>query len=123
MKSALYRAESRHTAVRSLPLLNHSLWVISLLLLAQSTVYGRIQIEKMQRAFQARYYFGHCFYVGWPSCPCGRPAPAFPPDDFYGDLDNDPELAASLVADLAGKFFDPYDSPIWSNFTKTTSLE
>ncbi len=71
-----------------------------------SFAYTGLPIERAQRDFQARYHYLTGGYVGWPNCRCGNgKAPHFPPDGFYGDALDDPEFAASLVQDLADKFF------------------
>ena len=70
-------------------------------LLLPRAVHARIPIEQAQREFQGRYYFGTGGYVTWPPCACRTPAPAFPADKFYGDLDNNPSLAVQLVRNLA----------------------
>src|SRR6267154_491281 len=78
-----------------------------IVLMLEQTASARIPIEQVQREFQGRYYFLTGQYCSWPPCPCGStPAPAFPPDDFYGDLDKNPLLASMLVSDLLDKFYD-----------------
>src|SRR5438046_9955311 len=60
-----------------------------------------IGIEQMQRQVQARFHyltFGN--YLVWPPCRSGLAAPLYPPDGFYGNLDDDPLFASYLVADL-----------------------
>src|SRR5688572_14366372 len=70
------------------------------------TANAGIPIENLQREFQARFHFATWGnYVVWPACRSGLPAPLFPPDGFYGNLDNDPHFAAYLVQDLANQFF------------------
>src|ERR1051325_12026155 len=67
---------------------------------------ARIPIERMQRELQARFHYltvGN--YVVWPPFRSGKPAPLYPPDNFYGDLDGDPEFAAYLVQDLIYQFY------------------
>ena len=45
-------------------------------------------------------------YLVWPDCRCGTvPAPLYPPEGFYGDLDNNPQFAAELVQNLADQFY------------------
>jgi hypothetical protein len=93
--------------------------LLSLLAAAQSAHPG-IPIEAAQREFQGRYIFlkgppG----VTWPPCRC-TPAPPFPPDGFYGDLDKDPAFATQLVQDLASKFYGA-GTTIYALFLRTTN--
>ena len=88
--------------------------LLALMLMAQTAwaqaPSARIPIERLQREFQGRYSLLSARdswsprYVPWPACECGTPAPHFPPDNFYGDLDRNPALARLLVEDLATKF-------------------
>jgi hypothetical protein len=73
-------------------------------LLLPQTLRASLPIEQAQREFQARYYFIHGSYVPWLPCACQTPAPAFPPDGFYGDLTSNRALEVQLVRDLASKF-------------------
>ena len=82
---------------------------------AQKTT-ARIPIEEVQREYQGRVYFLSGGYDVWPACPCGTPAPNFPPDGFYGDLDHDRVLATQLVQDLASKFYGDLQ---YDNFINT----
>src|SRR6185503_3926739 len=78
-----------------------------------------IAIEQAQRKFQGRMYFfgGYAGCVQWPSVDCIGPAPFFPPDKYYGDLDTDTTQAVELVQDLADKF---YGLGIYSGFYNTS---
>ena len=87
-------------------------------LLLPQTLRASLPIEEVQREFQARYYFINGSYVQWPACACQTPAPAFPTNGFYGDLDHNPVLAVQLVQDLANKFFPGYN-PLYGNFLNT----
>jgi RHS repeat-associated protein len=88
--------------------------------LLPTALLGSIPIEQAQREYQARYYFLYGQYVPWPGCACAVPAPAFPPDDFYGDLDSNRTLAVQLVRDLARKFYpDPPTVRLYERFLKT----
>ena len=94
------------------------------ILFLPSAAWGRIPIEAVQREFQARYYFINGTYVYWSADKCGYGAPFYPPDGFYGDLDNDPEFAAILVQNLAEEFYalDPGESsviPVFNYFIDT----
>src|SRR5262249_39675356 len=40
-----------------------------------------------------------------PPCRSGTPAPLYPPDGFYGNLNGDPLFAAYLVQDVAFQFY------------------
>ena len=69
-----------------------------------------LPIESAQREFQARHKYIFNNYVTWPNSICcdggSMPASRFPPDDFYSDEQkSNPNTAAQLVADLAGKFY------------------
>lgn len=76
-------------------------------LCAQTALAG-VEIELLQRQFQARFhYLTKGNYVVWPPSYC-TPTPLYPPDHFYGDLDKDKLLAASLVQDLAKQFYGRY---------------
>jgi RHS repeat-associated protein len=81
-------------------------FAVSLLaaLLLPQTLRASLPIEQAQREFQARYYFIKGTYVPWLPCACQTPAPAFPPDGFYGDLTSNRALEVQLVRDLATKF-------------------
>ena len=85
-------------------------------LLFPLTSAARLPIEEVQREFQARYYFINGSYVQWPACSCQTPAPAFPADGFYGDLDHNPVFAVQLVQDLANQF---YGTVLYQNFLNT----
>ena len=78
---------------------------------------ARIPIEEVQREYQARVFVVSAGYIGWPACQCGTPAPNFPPDGFYGDLDHEKEFATQLVQDLASKFYG--DHEIYDGFLNT----
>jgi hypothetical protein len=72
--------------------------------------HAEMNIEQLQREFQARFNFDtEGNYVLWPPNKCGSPAPLYPPDGFYGSLDNDPEFAAYLVSDLCAQFYGGYE--------------
>ena len=63
-------------------------------------------IEQLQRQIQERFhYLTYGNYIVWPACRSGQPAPLYPPDGFYGNLDNDPFFAAYLVQDASFQFF------------------
>src|SRR5439155_24757179 len=65
-----------------------------------------VTIEQAQRDIQARFYFltgGNLLM--WPPCRSGAPAPSYPPDGFYGNLDSDLSYAAYLVQDAANQFY------------------
>src|SRR5258708_7369181 len=72
-----------------------------------------VPIEKMQRALQARF---HCLasgnYILGPPCRSGLSAPLYPPDGFYGSLDDDPTFAAYLVQDICWQFNGGW-YPLW----------
>jgi RHS repeat-associated protein len=97
------RTLSKATAMRKPFLLAVGGTLLALLLLPEA-LRGSIPIEEAQREFQARHYFINGKYVPWPACMCGTPAPAFPTNQFYGDLDHNPVLASQLVQDLANHF-------------------
>ena len=111
MKTTL--SDSRFTRSARVPLIAPLLFAGVLL---PRVVMAGIQIEEAQREYQARYYFLTGQYCAWPACPCGVPAPAFPPNGFYDDLDKNQTLAVQLVRDLAGKF---YPLALYQNFLKT----
>ena len=80
---------------------------VGLMLLIQVAAFGQgINIERVQRDFQARYHQVTGGYVDWPKCneANGTPAPHFPKDGFYGDILLDPAKGVELVRDLAKKF-------------------
>ena len=77
-------------------------------------VVAALTIEEVQRDFQARYHAATGSYLTWPPCSKGTPAPAFPKKGFYGDLNENPDLAVLLVQDLVEKFY--FDDPIYTNF-------
>ncbi len=82
------------------------------------TARAGIGIEKAQRELQGRFYsVSGGQYLTWPPCPCGKPAPHFPPDNFYGDLENNRPYAAMLVSNLAVNFYGPG----WLTFFAKTS--
>jgi len=94
-------------------------FLVALVLLG--TAQARIAIEQAQRELQGRYQFVTSTNVNWPACSCS-PAPAFPKDKFYGDLDNQREFACQLVQDLAIKFYgSDTNSPIYPSFIRTTN--
>jgi hypothetical protein len=64
---------------------------------------GNIPIERAQREYQARFCFTQGYYCLWPNRSC-CPAPPFPPDGFYGDLEKNPQLGKVLVQDLISQF-------------------
>jgi len=77
-------------------------------------VHARVPIEQMQREFQARFHFDTLGnYVAWPACRSGVAAPLFPPDGFYGNLDDDPLFATSLVQDIESQFYGIY-APVYA---------
>ena len=86
-------------------------------LLIPRVLMASIQIEEAQREFQARNYFFTGTYTAWAKCPCGMPAPAFPPGGFYGDLDKNKTLAVQLVRDLAFEFY--VSKPLYYYFLNT----
>ncbi len=91
--------------------------VVAALCLA-GTARAGIGIEKAQRELQGRFYsVSGGGYLTWPPCPCGKPAPHFPPDNFYGDLENNRPYAAMLVSNLAVNFYWPGWLPF---FVKTS---
>ncbi|HEX5154387.1 MAG TPA: RHS repeat-associated core domain-containing protein [Parafilimonas sp.] len=75
--------------------------------------YAQIAIERAQREFQARYYFINKTYVAWP--PINDSTQNYWADGAYGDLFKNPAKGASLVSDLAGKFFG--GTAIYGSFT------
>jgi hypothetical protein len=82
------------------------LFLVVIAALGQLRVEARIPIEQLQRQIQERFYFlTYGNYIIWPACRSGQPAPLYPPDGFYGNLDNDAYFAAYLVQDAAHQFF------------------
>jgi RHS repeat-associated protein len=80
-----------------------------------------ISVTSVQRELQARYFVLSSNYIVWPPCPCGSPAPHFPPEGFYGDLDKDRVLAASLAQNIADNFYTAFFAS--GHWLKTNSLE
>ena len=74
-----------------------------LFLLVPLSLYGGTNIEKVMREFQARYYCVCTNFYIWPDC-YGGPAPSYPKDGFYGDIEEDPELGVRLVDSLKTAF-------------------
>ena len=74
-----------------------------LFLLVPLSLYGGINVEKVMREFQARYYYVNDSFYIWPDC-YGGPAPSYPKDGFYGDIEEDPELGVRLVNSLKTAF-------------------
>ena len=67
------------------------------LLFATSNLWGRVEIERAMREFQARYYWMYEEFYSWPDC-YGGPAPAYPKDGFYGeDIAEDPYMGVILL--------------------------
>ena len=111
-------------------------WAVSacvLLLLSVNQCQGDIKVERVQRELQARYYFLKGDYLPpWPACSCNSaPAPAFPKDDFYGDLDKDRAKGVEVAKDLFLKFYATYrfdgdgnlPTTIYSKFVATSDGE
>ena len=93
------------------------------LLFATSNLWGRVEIERAMREFQARYYWMYEEFYSWPDC-YGGPAPAYPKDGFYGeDIAEDPYMGVILVSALKNAFFyKPYGkSELYSYFLNLES--
>jgi len=94
--------------------------LILLFLLSAWPAAARIQVEEAMRQLQDRYHFIQVMagntngYVQWPSCGC-LPAPHYPKNDYYGDLDEDKLLAVELVKSLFAAFDGAY-----SGFVRST---
>ncbi len=104
--------------IRSLSTLVLAAALLRALALPEAVAAGTpsLPVEQVLREFQARCYFVTGGYATWQPCRCGTPAPRFPPDGFYGDLDRDPVLATLLVRDLAAEF---YSRSLYASFLKT----
>lgn len=81
---------------------------LAMLLACSNLAEASIPIEQVQREWQGRHYFIYGTYTAWPECLCATPAPAFPEDGFYGDLDHNPILAMQLVQSLASVFISEH---------------
>ena len=90
------------------------LFVLSFLI---QPLYGGIKVEKVMREFQARYHYVCTNFYIWPDC-YGGPAPSYPKDGFYGDIEEDPELGVRLVNSLKTAF----EGGLYVNFLNS-SLE
>ena len=89
-------------------------------------------IERVLREYQAKYHFvwstkndeskkASAPYVEWPAGYNG-PAPHFPPDGFYGDLDKDPDMGVIVVSALQGVFRDDHNG-VYFYYAKGTSSD
>jgi hypothetical protein len=120
MKSTLHSGDARKWAAPFR-------WVIVFLavIALPAVAPARIPIEEVQRELQGRYYYLTGKYFLWPANQCGKPAPHFPPNDFYGDLDGESgkALAVDLVRNLASNFYSPPwpQSPVYASFAATTN--
>ncbi|MBQ7590292.1 MAG: RHS repeat protein [Verrucomicrobia bacterium] len=94
-----------------------------LFLLVPLSLYGGINVEKVMREFQARYYYVCTNFYIWPDC-YGGPAPSYPKDGFYGDIEEDPELGVRLVNSLKTAFEDGLYTDFYkSSFEGKTNYE
>jgi hypothetical protein len=96
--------------------------IISLGILCQTIrpVLAQLQVEQVQRDYQARYHYVTGRYLQWPECGDGQtPAPQFPKNGFYGDLTQDPDKGVEVVSNLVQNFY--WASPIYASFVKATN--
>src|SRR5258705_8679741 len=93
----------------------------ALALLCSTKAFGAgVQIEKVMRDFQVRYRLVSNAFLQWPKCSAGiTPAPQFPKDSFYGNLNEDPNQGVLLVKDLVQKFYT--DNKIYESFVKAAN--
>jgi RHS repeat-associated protein len=81
---------------------------------------AQLNVERVQRDFQARYHIVTGGYLAWPKCSAGEsPAPQFPKDGFYGDISQNPDKGVEIVTNLVQNFY--IDNIIYTGFVNLTN--